>query len=69
MGLADVAMKTVRRVFHPPPVWGLVAAALAVTAGLLLIGWPVNGAFALIIVLAAHLFAREIARRNSSIPN
>lgn len=41
--------------------WALLSAAITIIAGLLLVGWPVRGAFSLTIVLAAYLFAEGIA--------
>jgi len=41
--------------------WALLSALITIIAGLLLIGWPVAGAFSLTIVLAAYLFAEGVA--------
>jgi uncharacterized membrane protein HdeD (DUF308 family) len=41
--------------------WSLVSAVVTITAGLLLVGWPVGGAISLTVVLAAFLVADGIA--------
>jgi len=40
--------------------WSLISAALAIAAGIILIGWPVNGALSLTFVLTAFLIADGI---------
>jgi uncharacterized membrane protein HdeD (DUF308 family) len=41
--------------------WSFLSAIVTIVAGLLLVGWPVNGAVSLTVVLGAYLFAEGVA--------
>ena len=41
--------------------WALISSVITIVAGLLMVGWPVRGAFSLTFILALYLFAEGIA--------
>ena len=41
--------------------WAVLSAVITIVAGLLMVGWPVRGAFSLTFILAVYLFAEGIA--------
>jgi uncharacterized membrane protein HdeD (DUF308 family) len=41
--------------------WSLLSAVITIVAGLLLVGFPIHGAFSLTFILAAYLFVEGIA--------